>query len=276
MRPLILIVDDEAVNRTILRKMLDTLGYRTHVAINGQEAVEAARRERYAAILMDCLMPVLDGYDATRAIRQDEASLPADVVERHVPVIAVTAVALQGARERCLAVGMDDYLSKPVIAQSLAAVLKRWIDDRRSTSPWTLDDAPGTPMGDAGLLDRRAIEALRELGADDWEAFLAEVIDDFRRDVSSRIEDARSAVATGDAGALVQSLHTIAGCAAMVGAVQVERLARSWPAHHLTEGGSPQASADIRALEAAFARTCAMLETAVGPELAPGAGAARA
>jgi signal transduction histidine kinase/DNA-binding response OmpR family regulator len=115
----ILIVEDNVANIKVAVRMIERLGYRADMAGNGLEAVSALEKLDYDAVLMDCQMPELDGYEATRQIRRQE--------KRHTPIIAMTASAMSGDRERCLAAGMDDYISKPIKLHVLAAVLERWL-----------------------------------------------------------------------------------------------------------------------------------------------------
>ncbi len=114
----VLLVEDNVINRKIASKMLEKLGVRLAVAENGAEAITATHGSRFDLVLMDCQMPEVDGFDATRAIRAREAG--GDV---HLPIVALTAHALPGDRERCLAAGMDDYLTKPVRLEDLARTL---------------------------------------------------------------------------------------------------------------------------------------------------------
>ncbi len=120
----ILIAEDNPVNRIVVSKQVENLGYRATTVENGLQVLEALRRERFDLVLMDCQMPRLDGYEATRRIRRQETG------GEHLPVIAVTAHALNGERERCLATGMDDFISKPYREEELAAVIDRWLAAR--------------------------------------------------------------------------------------------------------------------------------------------------
>ena len=125
----ILVVEDNIVNQKVACRLLDSLGLRTDVAADGREAVEMSALVPYDAILMDCQMPEKDGYEATREIRRRPGAA------RQVPVIAMTADAMLGSRERCLEAGMDDYITKPVKARELYAALSRWLPEKQSGAP---------------------------------------------------------------------------------------------------------------------------------------------
>lgn len=119
---LVLIVEDNTTNQILAQSYLERFGIRSHIAANGQEALDAIERTDYDAILMDCRMPVMDGFQATDEIRKREANL-----RRRTPIIAMTAHAMEGDRERCLSSGMDDYLSKPFEPDDLKTALSKWI-----------------------------------------------------------------------------------------------------------------------------------------------------
>ena len=125
----ILLAEDNLVNQKVACRILEKLGYRVDVAADGQATFEAWQSGRYHAILMDCQMPVLDGYETTRKIREQEGD------GLHVPIIALTAHAMKGADNACRAAGMDDYLSKPIDKEQLQKILNRWLNDADESSP---------------------------------------------------------------------------------------------------------------------------------------------
>jgi signal transduction histidine kinase/CheY-like chemotaxis protein len=147
-RASILIAEDNPVNQKLAVRLLEKLGYRADVAVNGIEAIAAVERLSYAAVLMDCQMPDMDGFEATRAIRAKEAqryaaSLVASgssgsaspSTRPRLPIIAMTANAMQGDRERCLEAGMDDYVSKPIKPDTLRTVLEHWVVNPDTEGP---------------------------------------------------------------------------------------------------------------------------------------------
>ncbi|MDX3945419.1 ATP-binding protein [Pseudomonas aeruginosa] len=134
----ILLVEDNPVNQTVIEAMLRSLGYRVTLVADGIQAVRSAERQRYDAILMDCRLPVLDGYSATREIRAQENG-------RQVPIIALTANALQGDRENCLQAGMNDYLAKPFKRVELQRILQRWIGSQPELPVTSNETGRGEP-----------------------------------------------------------------------------------------------------------------------------------
>ena len=121
----ILLVEDNEINLEIMNSQLNSLNYKVDTAVNGKDAIMKWRTEKYSAIFMDCQMPEMDGYEATRRIRKNEDG----VKNPDIPVIAITANALKGDREKCLAAGMNDYLSKPIDPMVLKEMLDKWLLD---------------------------------------------------------------------------------------------------------------------------------------------------
>jgi CheY-like chemotaxis protein/HPt (histidine-containing phosphotransfer) domain-containing protein len=194
--------------------MLENLGYRVDVVPDGRRALEALAATRYGAVLMDVQMPEMDGYEATAEIRARDARSGA-----RTPVIAMTANAMVGDREKALAAGMDDYVPKPVKAQELAAVLGRWVPE---AEPSPNDDTPQEETHEGeGPLDPKVLAGLRELG--DAELF-SELVEMFVGDTEGRIATLRRAAGEGDAAQVERSAHTLKGSAVNMGAREMERL----------------------------------------------------
>ncbi|MHB8509110.1 MAG: response regulator [Candidatus Dormibacteria bacterium] len=199
----LLVVDDNPVNRRVAARMLEKMGHRVDIALNGIEAVSAVSQVQYAAVLMDCQMPEMDGFEATMEIRRQEGD------SRHTPIIAMTAGAMTGDEEKCLAAGMDAYLSKPVKAASLAACLSRWIGSEVSSAPVEMRrKQAGT------LLDQQTLSWLRELGTSEFD----KLVNLFLEDGALRIAGLREASAKGDAKTIGELAHSLKGSSATLGA----------------------------------------------------------
>jgi signal transduction histidine kinase/CheY-like chemotaxis protein/HPt (histidine-containing phosphotransfer) domain-containing protein len=216
-RTRILLAEDNLVNQRVVVRMLEKLGCAVDVAGNGALALEALESTHYELVLMDCQMPEMDGFEATKALRQREGDGP------RTPVVALTANAMAGDQERCTAAGMDGYLTKPVRPDDLAAVVSQWLPVAApSTTPepavgglspdLTSDDGADRP-----LIDRRQFNALRELDGAGSSAFVLEVIDAFIEEGSVEIEQVRAAVAAHDPDALIQTAHRLKGSSLNLG-----------------------------------------------------------
>ncbi|MEO5345003.1 MAG: PAS domain S-box protein [Magnetococcus sp. YQC-9] len=189
---LLLLVEDNLVNQRVALLQLKKLGYAAHAVANGQEAVEAVSHLPYALVLMDCQMPVMDGFEATHAIRKLEQS-----TQRHTPIIAMTAHAMKGDRERCLSAGMDDYLSKPVSPEILLQKLQYWI-------PRSIGAPPPVE-----------ITQLRQLFGDDDE-MIRELLHHFRPSARELLDKLAEMIQKEDGpGVLETSLELKEACANM-------------------------------------------------------------
>ncbi len=203
-RPRVLVAEDNEISRFAALRLLSTIGFSVDVAGNGREAVEMAALVDYAAVFMDCQMPELDGYAATREIRDRERA-----GGRRTPIIALTAHALEGDRRRCLEAGMDDYLAKPLRLQTLQELVERTPALRARQA------ARARPVFDPA--------ALHEIGDPETEATLAAM---FLDQAAERVPALRGAIDSGDAGLVHSLAHGLKGSAATVGATQMAELSR--------------------------------------------------
>ncbi|MDQ6625440.1 MAG: response regulator [Verrucomicrobiota bacterium] len=204
----ILVVDDNAVNRAVASGILAKDGHEVAQASNGREAVELTRRQRFDAVLMDVQMPEMDGLEATARIRQNEARLG-----RHTPIIAMTARAGVDDRERCLAAGMDDYISKPVSLEKVRATVDRLCGLATSTPPI---DAPVAS-------DFSVAQLLAQFDGD--EGLLARVAELFLEGTPELVARLEREHAAADASAISRSAHTLSGSLSNIGAARAARIA---------------------------------------------------
>ncbi len=236
----ILLAEDNAVNQRVACAMLEKLGHRVEVAANGRQAVEMWTSGQYDLVLMDCQMPEMDGYAATAAIRAREAQ-----TGRHTPIIAMTANALEGDREKCISAGMDDYLAKPITRERLEAALARWQTARPSTrgerAMLADDPANDEPVN---WIDRGRLNEIT--GGD--ATFARELVGLFMTDLpamAERLANAVGAAASDGCAVLKASAHEIKGAAGNLGLIGLADAAAS----NAAKNG---AVADLDRLHAAF------------------------
>ena len=214
----ILLAEDNATNRQVALGILKNLGFKADTAANGREVLQALAKIPYDIVFMDVQMPEMDGLEATRAIRSGQAG----AMNARIPIIAMTAHALKGDRERCLEAGMDDYISKPIAPQALADALETWVnqgEERRS--------AGAAPRGDtsspAGLpvFDRPALSD-RVLGDEDA---VTQIIAIFLEDIPKQLQSLKELLDRRDAESAGKQAHAIKGAAANVGGMAMSAVA---------------------------------------------------
>jgi CheY-like chemotaxis protein len=231
----ILLAEDHATNQKLALMLLQRLGYRADVAANGLEAVEALERQAYDVVLMDVQMPEMDGLEATRHIRRQWPG------EQGPYIVAMTANAMEGDREACLAAGMDDYVSKPIRVEELVGALSsvRPLGERESPNggdgemasaeapPSIEQEADGTgaeqTMVDHQVLDPTALETLLEIVGGE-PALLGELIDSFLEEAPPLVDTLRQALEQGDAAELRRAAHTIKSSSNDFGATTLAEL----------------------------------------------------
>jgi CheY-like chemotaxis protein/HPt (histidine-containing phosphotransfer) domain-containing protein len=225
----ILIAEDNLVNQMVALGQLHNLGYRAEAVLNGRELLKVLENNPVDLILMDCQMPEMDGFETTAEIRRREGTA------RHTTIIAMTANALDGDRERCLAAGMDDYLSKPVKSDALRLKLERWakpdesrkaLTEEKETADQTSDSVTDTPTRlprREPPIDQVQLASLREIrqpGVD----FVTELIDLFLNEATSHLKALHEAVMKHDAVEIQRMAHRLKGSSANMGATQMAAL----------------------------------------------------
>lgn len=247
----VLVVEDNVVNQKVILRQLELLGYSVERAANGAEALEALSNSDFDVVLMDCQMPEMDGYEATREIRRREEGA------RRTTIIAMTDTALGSSRDLCIQAGMDDYISKPARQEDLAAVLEHWTERARGTAAEV--DLTSDECDLARVVDREALDGLRSLTSGATHNFLLELIDLFLEDSPDKIARMRNALARTDGGALARAAHALKSSSANLGARRMHALCE------IIEERSSQnswraATALLATLEEEFARVRRALE----------------
>ena len=202
----VLLVEDNAINQRVARRFLERLGCDVQVVGDGRQAVEAYERNSYTFILMDMQMPVMDGLEATRRIRELETG-----GAKRTPIVALTANAMMGTLERCLEAGMDDYLTKPLDISRLQDVLDRFMG--RADGESVPAAAPSTAAVEAPSADKAIRARLADVSGDD-EEFMIELVNAFLSGGEDTVQELRAAVELGDAEAIARAAHKLKGAAA--------------------------------------------------------------
>ncbi|MDP3119430.1 MAG: CHASE domain-containing protein [Sulfuricurvum sp.] len=262
----ILLVEDNATNQLVANGMLEALGLHADVAANGLEAVEAIRIAQetlpYSIVLMDCQMPEMDGYDATRAVRQGKAGEE----NKHIPIVAMTANAMQGDREKCIASGMDDYIAKPINLSTLKSALIKWILKEETLEQSSSVQSSAELAASINLPLWDEADALKRLGNN--VTLLNKVIDSFMNDGSKSLTALAKALEENNSQDAQLHAHSLKGAAGNVGAIKLQNISK-----HLEESAKNKNLADVQErfakCETTLNETLKVLEIHLAKEVKP-------
>ncbi len=226
LRGRVLLAEDNLINQQLAKAMLANFGLSVDIANNGEEALALLEMQTFDLVLMDCHMPVMDGYQATATLRQREST-----GDRRMPVVALTANAMLGDREQCIAVGMDDYLAKPYTRAHLEQILNRWLPPPAEAATEEATEASAattpTPAPTAATLDKSVLEQYRELDPEGSLSLAIEIGQIFLESSDALLERLRSGLASSDAESIRQAAHSLKSSSANVGGMTL--------AQHLNE-----------------------------------------
>ena len=224
LRGTVLLAEDNRVNQEVAKAMLVKLGLTVDIANNGEEALALIEKQSYDVVLIDCQMPVMDGYQATAAIREREAGNT-----KRLPIVALTANTMEGDRDQCLAAGMDDYLSKPYSKKQLQQVLGRWLQPetvgRVAPSEVTVVDTPAT-ANRAVAINVKFMDQLRELDPSGGLGLARQIMQVYLDSTGNTVCQVEQAIATGNSEALCRAVHSLKSSSANVGAETLSGLFR--------------------------------------------------
>ena len=209
----ILLVEDSFINQKVAKGILTNLGYLVDVVENGKEALDALENKNYDLVIMDCQMPVMDGYTATAEIRKRE-----QLTQKHTPIIAHTAHAMTYDKEKCLEAGMDDYISKPVTQAAMKQILEKWLVQQ------TTDETMKEETKPEDVLDQSVLEDLFALEDSGQPGLLKELVDYYVESTPQQIEQIRLAVAEKDCKRLERAAHALKGSSNSLGMKQLASL----------------------------------------------------
>ena len=230
----VLLAEDNAVNRNVAVGMLELLGVSVEVVPDGQQALDELDRAKFDLVLMDCQMPVLDGFEATRRIRSGSGP------NSDVTIVAMTANAMAGDRERCIEVGMDDYISKPFTLDQLGEVFARWTAPSPAPTPAVIAD--NSDDGAAGAVNTATLDDLRSIMGEEFD----ELLTVFEAESGELVAKLEAAVAADDPDAVKRAAHSLKSSAAVFGALELSALAAEMEASHQQAGSLGDIVAQLR------------------------------
>ncbi|MCU7921061.1 MAG: response regulator [Candidatus Thiodiazotropha sp. (ex Epidulcina cf. delphinae)] len=266
----VLVAEDNLVNQAVIEEMLRLLNCTVTLAANGQEAIELLQRDGFDLVMMDIQMPGVDGYQATRIIRDNEQA------PEHIPIIALTANVLEGDQQKCLDAGMDDYLGKPVTQEKLEKILRKWLseealelqpaslasDDTTRASAVTAAERPAS-------LNREVIEAIRTLKRPGKPDILTRMIAIYRETSPALINVISEAIENTDPEMLKRAAHGLASSSAAIGADEMTSLCNALKAH----GGKEDLDAAAKLmneLKSTYAALNNEMNKTIKPDISPG------
>jgi two-component system, sensor histidine kinase and response regulator len=270
----VLVVEDNPVNQEVATGILENMDCHAVVAVNGQLAVGLFDGESFDLVLMDCEMPVMDGFEATARIREMEERIAAEGGEpRRVPIVALTAHALAEVREKCLRSGMDDFLVKPFDELQIADLLRRWIPaqerESRDRSPYPMErghaSASAAANDAAGVIDHEAVSRIRAIHGKDKSSLFGRVVAQFADTAPALVATLRSQCDAGDAEAVWRTAHSLKSSAATLGAARLSRRCAEIEALAREAGTTPVCEL-LDALESDLAAAQSRLEEMIGVE----------
>jgi CheY-like chemotaxis protein len=234
----VLLVEDNYINLELGSAMLTDLGCKVDIAVNGRKAVEAVAHTAFDLVFMDCQMPEMDGFAATKAIRVREA-----ILGGHTVIVALTAHAMAGDRDQCLAAGMDDYLSKPFSMEKLGYILERWLPESSVDIPETSvawiepvkeqwpeslagpgSKAPSLAPASKVPINQQSLDVIRALEGEGKPAMLGKVIDFFLKNTPEQLQILREGIGAGDPCIISSTAHGLKSSSAMLGAGRLSEL----------------------------------------------------
>jgi CheY-like chemotaxis protein/HPt (histidine-containing phosphotransfer) domain-containing protein len=267
----ILVVEDNLVNREVVVTMLKNLYYDVVIANNGQEAFQAFQNNAIDLVFMDCQMPIMDGYDATRAIRvleqEDDTSS-----SKHTPIIALTAHAFNSDKERCISAGMDDYLKKPLNFQQLTVTLHRWLlssQEEVSSAPMPLSEPANLGWHQNKLIgiDSKALDNILAINRDNGHDVLAKVISLYLDNSDDLMNSLREGLNGNDFPAISAAAHRLTSSSATLGAQKLAALCRQLEI--ICHGRFiDKAAAIFLTIETEYKRVCQTLTTILANQMA--------